>query len=64
MTDDPVHRSLTITLPIPQVYALLDLIGESLARTQPSSATRHHASALRSARENLETAIRSQFNDG
>ena len=63
MTDHPTDRSLTITLPIPQVYALLDLIGESLARTQPSSATRHHAKALHTARESLETAIRSQFDD-
>lgn len=64
MTDDPMDRTLTITLPLAQVYALLDLIGASLAAAQPSSAARHHASALRSARENLETAIRSQFNDG
>ncbi len=64
MTDDPMDRSLTITLPIPQVFALLDLIGESLASAQPSSATPHNASALHSARENLDTAIRSQLNDG
>ena len=65
MTDDHMHRPVTVTLSLAQIFALRDLIDESLDHTPKlSPAASHHSAALRAADERLETAIREQFNDG
>ncbi len=64
MTDDHMHRPVTVTLSLAQIFALRDLIAECLDHTgKLSPAASHHSAALRAADENLRTAIRNYFDD-
>ena len=59
MTDDPLDRSITVTLSLGQIFAIRDLIAESLdLRPTLSPAATHHAVALRAVDETLEIAMR------
>ena len=65
MTDDHMHRPVTGTLSLSQIFALRDLIGECLDHSgKLAPAASHHYAALRAADENLGTAIRKLFDDG
>ena len=46
MTDDHMHRPVTVTLSLAQIFALRDLIDESLDHTPKlSPAASHHSAA-------------------
>ena len=64
MTDDPFDRPITVTLTKGQIFALRDLIAESLdAKWNVSIAAKHHSDRLRGADETLETVIRNDSHD-
>ncbi len=64
MTDEHMHRPLTVTLSLAQIFALRELIGQCLDQTPKlSPAASHHSAALRAAGANLRTAIRKHFDD-
>lgn len=64
MTDDPLDRTIAVTLSLKQIFALRDIIADCLDHTpKPSVAAAHHSIALRAADQILKTAIRDDIHD-